>query len=256
MKLFLCFIAFSSLLLAQDPYRLSEEELNPETQDVLIRQPEKYLRHESIIYDFNTDLGLRDQRRYTGTDKNKASFSGHLSSDYEHFNELMGLEFNYMRRTTRYDQIWYGFQLFNHRTYFDAVTSNRRPLAGDDSNSESQFQRPGQTRASVLAGGLGVGYRFKLLLDFFHTENVFETIEVFGNYVSFTETFVNRRYQGWGLTTNYGMHRRTNTSYFYGGKLSYNLAQVTREAIADESTSERSLALGWLSLALELGIFF
>ena len=235
-------------------FDLSEEELNPSSEDILIKKPEKYQRDESMIYNFNSNLGIRDQRRYTGEDRNRFSLAGHISGDYEHFNNLLGAEVAYMRRTTRYNQIWYGAQFFAHNTYFDAITQNHS--LGTNPNSEGQFQRPGDSKAKVMAGGLGVGYRFKLLLEFLPTEDWFENIDVFVNYVQMDDSFIDRKYTGYGLTTNYGLHKRSGTSFFYGGKLSYNIASVTREAIGNESKSDRSFALGWLSLGLELGFFY
>ncbi|MBA2404245.1 MAG: hypothetical protein H0V66_05700 [Bdellovibrionales bacterium] len=256
MKYLLLIILFSQNVFALDPLELSEEEKNPDTQDVLIKQPEKYLRHDSMIYDLNTDLGIKDQRKYTGNDNHKFSVAGHIAADYEHLSDILGIEFSYMFRTKKYNRIWYGLQFFQHRTYFDAITQNQAPEPGDNANDESQFQRPNNVKNNVFAGGLGVGYRFKLLLEFFDTEDVFETIDVFANFLTLDETYIDRKYKGYGLTTNYSIHKRSSTRFFYGGKLSYNIATVTREAIGDESKSDRSFAIGWLSLALEMGFYF
>lgn len=235
-------------------FDLSDEDLNPESEEVLIKKPEKYLRNESMIYDFNNDLGIKDQRRYTGTDKNRLSIAGHISGNYEQPSDILGGEVSYMRRSSRYNQMWYGAQFFQHNTYFDAITRNVRTSTVP--NSEGSFNRPGDVKNTVMAFGLGVGYRFKLLLDFFETEDVFENVDVFVNALQLNETFIDQKYQGYGLTANYGIHKRSSTSFFYGGKISYNVASVTRDAIGEESKSERSLALGWLSFALEMGFFF
>lgn len=255
MKLFLTLFFLTSVCAAADFRYLGDEEINPDTQEILIQKPEKHLRSESMIYDLNTDLGIKDQRRYTGTDANRFGLAGHVSGDYERMNDLLGFELNYMRRMKRYDRVWFGAQLFQHQSFFDSITQNHS-RASSNTNAEVNTQRPNNTKVSVLAFGPGVGYRFKLLLDFFETEDVFETVDVFVNYVNFDERYIKRKYQGYGLTTNYGIHKRSSTKYYYGGKLSYNLASVTRAAIADESKSERSFALGWLSLGLELGFFF
>lgn len=249
MKYFLLFlISFSAL--AESPYHLTEEELDPDAEEVLIKKPEKYLRHESMIYDLDSDLGIRDQRRYTGSDRNRFSIAGLVNGNYEQISDVVGGDVTYMRRSTRYNQIWYGAQFFTQKVTFDAVTQNR------STGVEASYQRPGGTKDTIMAGGLGVGYRFKLLLDFYPTEDVFEQIDVFANYMRFDESFIDKTYQGYGLTANYGIHKRTSTSFFYGGKLSYNIASVTREAIQGESKDERSLTLGWLSIGLEMGFFY
>lgn len=240
--------SFSSVL------DLTEEEKNPDSEEILIKKREKYLRNESMIYNFNSDLGIKDQRQYTGTDRNRFSVAGHVSGDYEHMNNMFGADVNYMRRMENYSQIWYGFQFFHQSTYFDAITRNH--TKGTNPNSETAYQRPGGTKNKLLAGGLGAGYRFKLLLDFFETEDMFESIDVFANYLELDESFISQKYKGYGLTTNYGLHKRSGTSFFYGGKMSYNIASVTRPAIGTEKKSDRSLALGWMSIAFEMGFFF
>jgi hypothetical protein len=256
MKYLVLILLFSQTALALSPLELSDEERNPDTEQVLIKKPEKYLRNESMIYDLDNDLGIRDQRKYTGTDGNKISVGASISSDYEHLDELLGFDFNYMHRTKNYSQLWYGFQIFQNNTFFDAITQNQDPEAGDDVNADSAFQRPTDAKASVLAGGLGVGYRFKLLMEFLPTEDVFESVDVYVNYLTMKDKFLDANYKGYGLTTTYGIHKRASARYFYGGKMTYNLGSVTRDAIGEESKSERSFALGWLTLGLELGFFF
>ncbi|HXH32198.1 MAG TPA: hypothetical protein VNJ01_15440 [Bacteriovoracaceae bacterium] len=251
---YLFLIIFLPGLASADPFRLTEEEVSPSTEDILIRKKEKHLRDESMIYDLNSSLGIRDQRKYTGSDKNRFSISGLVSSDYEHFSETLGVDVSYLRRTERYDQLWWGLQVFGHQTLFGAVTQNQS--VGTNPNSDSQIKRPQDSEARVFAGGLGVSYRFKLLLDFLRTEDVFESVDVFANVVEFDEAVIEQKYRGYGLTTNYGIHKRSSTSFFYGGKLSYNIASVKRDAIGTESASDRSFSLGWLTMGFEMGFFY
>jgi hypothetical protein len=252
MKYLLLFIL--PLPLLANTFQLSEEELHPESEEVLLKKPEKFQRHESMIYNFNTDLGIKDQRRYTGEDRNRFSIAGHLSGDYEHFNRLLGGEVTYMRRSTRYNQMWWGAQFFQHSTYFTSITQNA--TASGSPNSEGSFQRGNYEKNKILGVGIGASYRFKLLLDFYPTEDVFENIDVFLNSIQLDESFIEKRYQGYGLTTNYGIHKRSGQNYFYGGKLSYNISSVTRSAIGNENARDRSLSLGWFSFAFEMGFFY
>ena len=246
-------LLITSLSYARSPY---EEEVPSSSEEILIRKPEKYLRDESMIYDFNSDLGIKNQRKYTGTDHNKLAIAGHISSQYEHLDNLMGFEINYLRRSSSYDKIWWGAQFFSLNAKFDAITQNHNPGNSANTGSEAQNQRPNGTDNSLMGAGLGMSYRFKLLLDFWNTEDVFETVDVFANYLMLNEKFIDKSYMGYGLTASYGLHKRSGTSFFYGGKLSYNLASVTREAINGENRNNRSLTLGWLSLGFELGVFF
>lgn len=232
-----------------DPYQLTEEELDPPTEDILIKQPEKYLRSESMIYDLNTDLGIKDQRKYTGTDRNRLSMSGHLSADYEHLTELLGADVSYFRRSNSYDRIWWGFQAFQYRTRFDAIA---------EAQADEALTRSGDAKGTLTAAGLGLSYRFKLFLDFWPMEDRYENIDVFVNYLRYQESFIDKTYQGYGLTTSYGFIKRSSTNFYYGPKISYNIAPVRREKMDTAETSKRarSMTVGWLSAALEIGFFY
>jgi hypothetical protein len=241
-------------LFAADVFDLTEEDLNPETEEILIKKSEKHLRNESMIYDFNTNLVIKDQRRFTGADRHRVAVGGLLNGNYEQLTDILGGEISYMHRSTRYNQIWYGAHFFQQKANFDAITQNR--TSNTNSNGEGAFQRSSGVKDNVTALGLGVGHRFKLLLDFWQTEDVFENIDVFINAIQLNESFINKQYSGYGLTTNYGIHKRSSNSFFYGAKLSYNIATVARSRLGTESKSDRSLTLGWLALGLEIGLFY
>ena len=249
-SLYLLLILSFSATAAVDPFDLTEEELNPSTEEILIQKPEKHLRHESMIYDLNTDLGIKDQRRFTGLDWNRFSLAGHVNGSYEHPQDLYGIEASYFHRSKRYNNIWWGAQFFNHFSRFGNVSNNAT------TGSEAAFKRPNNTKNSIRGLGLGVSYRFKLLLDFYPTEDVFENIDVMINYLSLKEDFIDETYNGYGLTTSYGIHKRSSTNFFYGAKASYNIGSVVRPTRGNESKSDRTLPLGWLSMAFEIGFFY
>jgi hypothetical protein len=241
------------LHLLASPWDLAEEEINPESEEILLKKPEKHLQHESMVYDFNSELGIKDQRRYTGTDSNRFAVAGHINGRYEQLQDLFGVEAVYMRRSTRYNRFWYGAQFLYVNSKFGNLSEN---ATSTGVNSEGNFRRPRDAKNNLSAFGLGVGYRFKLLLDFYPTEDVFENVDVFANAVQFDESFIGQKYRGYGLTTNYGLHKRSSNDFYYGAKLGYNIAFVTRDAFATEGRKARSLTLGWYSLAFEMGFFY
>lgn len=247
--LFFLLLSFSATA-AVDPFDLTTEELSPSTEEILIQKPEKHLRNESMIYDLNTNLGIKDQRRFTGGDFNRFSVAGHVNASYEHPQNLYGFEAAYLRRSKRYNQIWYGGHFFNHFSRFKTVSQNS--LSG----TEAGFVRSGQAKNTTQGAGLGLGYRFRLLLDFLPNDDLFESIDVFANWLSFKESAIDETYRGPGLNMNYGIHKRSSTNFFYGGKFSYHMGSVVRPSRGGESKSDRTLALGWLSMAFELGFFY
>lgn len=242
------------LSLIAKSFELPTEEVDPETEEILLNKPEKYLLHESMVYNFDSNLGIKEQRTYTGSDRNKVSISGHLSGNYEHLNQLLGGEISYQRRTVSYDQLWWGARFFQYQTKFGNITQNH-PTSSVP-NSEGNIQRDNNSKNNVTGIGLGLAYRFKLLLDFYRTEDVFEMIEVFVNNIQMNDDWIKKSYQGYVLSTSFGLHKRSGSSSFYGAKYTYHIGTATRAAISNESAKDRSFALGWSSIAFEFGIFY
>jgi hypothetical protein len=226
-----------------EAFDISDEELNPSDLEVLRTRKEKYQRDESMVDPINSLTGLRDMRRYTGFDRTKLSASLHLNGHYEQLARLVGGEFSWLKRRENWSKAWWGFTLRTHRTQWGQITQNR------STGGEAVDQRPKDASQQLNSFGLGGAYRFKLFLDFFETKDVFETVQVFATYNTLADSFSKLNYQGYGLTTDYMLHKRTRTSFFYGGKFSYNLAYV-------QAKKSRNLSLGWYTFALETGFFY
>ena len=228
----------------EEAFELDPDELNPSDEDVARRKPERYQWDESLIAPLNSSLGIRDTKRYTGKDRNKLSAAFHLNGQYEHLQRLQAFEFTWLRRSDAWHKLWWG------ATYRRATTEWREITSDNKSAGEAAFDRPGDVEQTINTLGLGFGYRFKLLLDFFKTEDTFESVQVFGTYNTLAEGHTGDNYKGYGMTADYGLHKRTRTSFFYGGKFTYNISWV------EGPEKDRTLSLGWYTFALEAGFFF
>ncbi|MBY0515270.1 MAG: hypothetical protein K2P81_00065 [Bacteriovoracaceae bacterium] len=235
---------FSAYENPDEAFELSPDELDPSGEDIQKRRKEKYTWDESLIYAYNSDLGISDQRRYTGSDRNKLSASIHLNGEYEYLKKLTGLEVTWLRRSDAWHKLWWGATYRRSATKWDVITQNR------STGGEAAFQRPNDSNQTINTMGLGFGYRFKFFLDFLKTENVFESVQAFATYNTLAEGFTGDSYRGYGMTADYGIHKRTRTSFFYGGKFTYNISWV------EGPQSNRNLSLGWYTFALELGFFY
>jgi hypothetical protein len=237
-----------------EAFDLMESEVTPSTDDINRRRVEKLQHDEKMISEFDSDLGVTKERRWTGLDRNRISGALHLGGRYEFMRELQGFEFTWMRRVENWSKLWWGGTIRRAQTGFGEITQNRAP--DGNTNSEGAFQRPKSADQTLTTMGLGAGYRFRLLTWILDTENTFETVNVFANRVTLDESFIKETYAGWGMSTDYGLHFRTRSSFFWGGKFTYNMAWVERAKRGTEAPEERSLSLGWYTLALEAGFFF
>lgn len=226
-----------------EAFELTPEELDPSEAEIL-KYKEKRTWDESLVSPYNSDLGIRDDKRYTGKDRNKLSAAFHLNGQYERLQELRSFEVTWLRRSEAWHKLWWGATYRRAESQWNEITSNNQ------SGGESAFDRPGDADQTINSLGLGFGYRFKLFLDFFKTEDVFESVQVFATYNTLAEGFTGDNYKGYGMTADYGLHKRTRASFFYGGKFTYNIAWV------EGPESNRTLSLGWYTFALEAGFIF
>ena len=240
-------ISFSSFAAYENPdeaFELTQEEKEPSGEDLLFKKKAKYDFDESLVYITNTELGIKDQRRFTGLDRNKLSASLHLNGQYEYLQKLLGFEVTYLRRMDNWSKLWVGGTIRRTATQWDQISTK-----SDEGGGEAAFQRPNDAEQTLNTVGLGFGYRFKMFLDFFKTEDVFESVQAFATYNTLAEGFTGENYTGYGLTADYGLHKRTRQSFFYGAKFTYNLAWV-------ELDKDRDFSLGWYTFALETGFIF
>jgi len=226
-----------------EAYLLDDEEEKPSDRDVLQTYKEKYQRDESMVDPISTTTGVRDMRRYSGLDRNKLSLAFHLNGQYESISGLQGFEASYLRRVDNWSKLWIGATVRATSVDFAEITKNK------SSGPEAAFQRPPNATQSIIGAGFGVAYRLKLFLDFFPTEDVFEYVQVFGMYNTLKDEFSSKNYNGYGLTTEYSLHKRSRSSFFYGAKFTHNMSWVEEER-------NSNFSLGWYTFALEAGFIF
>lgn len=241
-------IAQSRQILYQD-----EENYKKMSNDQILDKKDVTLQDESIIYDMNKETGIKDKSHYTGRDDYK--FSGNYLGHWElnKFTEISSFDVHFSKR---FDDFWVETFLSRTAATFKAISENKTSNVGAISTSEARFQRPAEAKELLLSGGVGVGYRFKMIYQFIETSDVFETITAYLVRHMLDESYRSENYNGYGVRADYGIHKRTSTSFFYGGRLSYNFGMVKRRLADQESDSEGSLALSWLAFGFEAGYYF
>jgi hypothetical protein len=248
----LLFISNSWAILV-DHYENSSEVYQENANETERKHKEIYLKNESLLSDTDTNLGTIGDEKYTGNDRNRLSFAYHFSTDYQNFTKLMSIDIQYLYRLKHYQDLWIGFQYKNVSAQFDAMASNHTENSSSFSKGEDKYQRGSEEQSSHLWGA-GIGHRFKFLP--IEHNRLFESVNLFLNYHQHQDSFTTFDYTGYGFNVDYAINYRIKTNFFIGGKLSYHLAEISREAQGDESVQRRSLLLSWTSLAFEMGYFY
>ncbi|MGK0367916.1 MAG: hypothetical protein ACI9QD_001056 [Thermoproteota archaeon] len=240
-----------------DIYNIKNPDLMTESQ---IRAQRESLKFEDeLLVDLNHTLGIQGDPFYTKRDKNRLSFGMHFSTNYNDFTEYSSFEATYMQNLRTYDSSWWGVLIKKGSGDFKALTENHDVSAsaaiGDESHTDNQ--RPDSAAQSVLTYGIGYGHRFRFFLDFIKTPRFYEQITAFVTYNMHTDAFTENKYTGGGFVVDYELFKRSTQRIYYGFKLSYNFALVSKTT-TDNVTRGRDgrFTLSWASAALTIGYFY
>ncbi len=229
---------------------------NPDkmTPKQLQRNSEVYLEKESLIREVNEKSGVLGDHYYTRKDSGRLSLAYHTSHDYEKISKLYTLDIQLLKKIQSYKDQWWGLQLKRVVAQYNAIAAELEQTSTHP-DADSQYTRADALQ-SMTVFGLGIGYRFKILTEFFDTNRVFEQVMAYGNYIYHLDGATSDKYRGYGATMEYGLHRRIGESFFGGAKLSYNLASLERAKKSDEDKLDRTLVFRWTSIGFEVGYYY
>jgi hypothetical protein len=221
-------------------------------------QKEIYLENDVLITEYNKILGIQDETFYTLSDKNRLSISYHMNSNPESFSGISGLEINYLRRLANFQRSFWGLIYKNNSAEFSAVASNptSNSSAPTTSDANPQNLKPDGAEQTITNMGIGYGHRFKMLLDFYPTQRVFEQLTTYVTTSSISDAFSGNNYEGYGLISDYEIQYRSSLTTYFAVKLSYNLNLVERPQLFNETGADHKLTYSWISIGWQFGYFF
>jgi hypothetical protein len=224
----------------------------------LKEQKEIYLENDVLITEFNKTLGIQDETFYTLADKNRLSVSYHMNSNPESFSGISGLEINYLRRLSNFQRSFWGLIYKNNSAEFAAVASNPKSNSSAPTTSDAHPQnlKPDGAEQKITNMGIGYGHRFKMLLDFYPTQRVFEQLTTYVTTSSISDSFSGNNYEGYGLISDYEIQYRSSLTTYFAVKLSYNLNLVERAQLVNETGADNKLTYSWFSIGWQFGYFF
>jgi hypothetical protein len=206
-----------------------------------------------VLVEQDDESGVLKDPYDTLGDNSRVSFLYHLNSDLKNAMALTALEFNYAFYK---NGKWIEFFLERISSNFSEVSENHTNSASNTS-AEVNFQRVPEDGQTIIGFGGGLGYRSTWIQELIKSENLFTTTSFALGIFQLNDSLRSLDYRGPGMKADFGLHKRSGRNTHYGLRMSYQLAQVKREAIFDgESSSERSLLLSWLSFGFDLSFYY
>ncbi|OUR96534.1 hypothetical protein A9Q84_09295 [Halobacteriovorax marinus] len=208
---------------------------------------EKSFDEDLRIKKYDLEKGLSLDSFSTADDGSRISILYHINSNPMKLAGISGFEFEYAKK---FDHAWWEF-------YFAQTTATFSNIADDNgqflTSTSTEVDEQNLTTSTL---GTGLSYRTSLIQTLFASDNLFETVAAYVNYNK-TSTDLGDSYSGFGMKADFGLHYRTSESFHWGGKFSYNLAQVKRAEITEnETSSAKSLLLQWTTFAIDLSYYF
>lgn len=205
------------------------------------------LKSEANIKRRDLDTGIEMEDYNTSKDNSRFSLLYHLNHDAASITGVSSIEVNYAHR---FENIWLELTAAKTTAKFGEITkkANEYTAFGDDLMTQSE---------DLTTVGAGIGLRNTWIQNLIPSPKVFSTTAAFLTYNQFTENFLSKTFSGPGLKADFGIHKRSSDSMHYGMRMSYNLAQVTREKeFETENSASRSLLLSWLTFAFDISFYF
>lgn len=199
------------------------------------------------IPQIDEEVGIQLDNYTTDQDSTKASIGYMFSSNLRDAGGLSSFEFTYSQK---FKKIWL-------EGYIGQTSAKTKRLTDYNSKVAAPTTELLEESSDVTQFGFGAMYRTTYIQNIIPNARFFETISAMATYNQFEDVISEQSFSGFGVKADLGVHRRLSPAWHIGGKLSYNLATVKREAeFEEEKPNDRSLLLRWISVGVELSLYF
>jgi hypothetical protein len=199
------------------------------------------------IPQIDEEIGVQLDTYSTEQDTAKGSFGLMMSSNLKDAAGLTTFEFTYSQK---YKKVWL-------EGYISQTSAKTKRLTDYNSNIATPTSDLLEESSDITQFGFGAMYRTTYIQNIIPSSRFFETTSALATYNQFEDVVSEQSYSGFGVKADLGLHYRLSPQWHIGGKFSYNLSTVKREAeFEEEKPNDRSLLLRWVSVGAELSIYF
>lgn len=199
------------------------------------------------IPQIDEEIGIQLDAYTTDKDTTKASLGYMMSSNLRDAASLSTLELTY---SYKFKKVWL-------EGYLGQTSAKTKRFTDYNSSVGTPTADLLEENSDITQFGFGAMYRTTYIQNLIPSDRFFETISAMATYNQFNDVISEQSYSGFGVKADLGIHRRLSPAWHIGGKLSYNLSTVKREAeFEEEKPNDRSLLLRWVSVGVELSLYF
>ena len=191
----------------------------------------------------DSETGILNKEFKVSQDESRLSLIYHFNKDAASFTGIQGFEGIFAKK---FSGQWFEFYgLIMKARYAEIFTASETSIEQNESSD------------NMKAFGVSYAIHDDWCQELLQSKSIFTVTSAGIGYYLYDNQFTNQSFSGLGFKADFGLHYRNSESFHYGFKMSYHLAPMSRSPeFEGESSSARSLTASWLSLALDISLYF
>lgn len=201
----------------------------------------------SSVFAANGELILNSDTTFNPSHTNRFSFMLGVNSSLTKSSDMSNFTFSYGKKL---ESFWADANVMMTKGLFSKFSANNQKATGatDDQLAEQ--------KNSLTTIGLGIGRETRYAQTLLPFEDIYELMAANLTYNMYKEDFSGKSFSGPGILAKFSVYKKFNDYFSAGAHFNYNLAVVKRSQENDtETSSDRSLTLGFLTVGLDLSFY-
>ncbi len=200
-----------------------------------------------ILSSIKAEDVINDLNPFESTRQNKLGFMLGVYPSLRSSTDTTNFTFSYSRKL---ENFWIDSNVLITNGLFRRLSANNAGATG-----ATDFQLSEQ-KNSVTTFGLGIGRETQYAQTLIPLDDLYELTAANLTYNVYNEDLSNKTFTGPGLLAKFSLYKMFSEFYAAGVHFNYNLAVVKRSQEANtETSSRRSLTLGYLTVGFDLSLF-
>ncbi len=192
------------------------------------------------------ELVLNTESTFNPSHNNRFSFMLGFNPSLSRAADLSNFSFSYGKQ---FESYWLDTNVSMTKGLFKELSANNQTATGaTDAQLETQEN-------SLTTIGIGIGRETRYAQTLLPFEDIYELMAANLTYNMYKEDYSGKSFAGPGLLAKFSVYKRFNDYFSAGTHFNYNLAVVEREKENNESTSARSLTIGFLTIGFDISFY-
>ena len=194
-----------------------------------------------------SELIINSESSFIPNYSNRFSFMAGVNPSNKKPNDMNSITFSYGRAFTDY---WIDTNFAINTGISKKFSTNNKDATGATDMELEELKN------SLTTIGIGIGRETRYSQNLLPFENMYELMAANLTYNSYKEKFSEKSFSGPGLLAKFAVYKRFSNYFSAGAHFNYNLAVVKRaQETKAESSSERSLTLGFMTVGFDFSIY-